>query len=159
MLSSIEEVHHWLALHQFSSYLTLFASYSGADLLRLNRRDLVELCGPADGIRLFNALRSRTLCTVYVCLEGKTGTHLLVIPTLPPDHCDLLSVYQAVSLEQLTATEFLCKLAEKVGLKPCQVSCVLQLTGSGLLVMVDDTVYRVQCALIVAASTASAGCT
>ena len=55
-------------------------------------------------------------------------------------NCDVLSVYQALSLEQLTATEFLCKLSEKVGLKPGQVSCVLQLTNSGLLVMVDDTV-------------------
>ena len=72
--SSIEDVQLWLTGHHFSTYLTLFGNYSGADLLRLSRRDLVELCGPADGIRLFNSLRSRTLCTVYVCLEDKSGT-------------------------------------------------------------------------------------
>ena len=73
VMSSIEETHQWLATHHFSAYLSVFASYSGADLLRLSRRDLVELCGPGDGIRLFNALCSRSLRTLYVCLEDKTG--------------------------------------------------------------------------------------
>ena len=49
-------------------------------------------------------------------------------------------MFQAVCLEQLTAHELQSKLSEKVGLQACQVSCVLQLTGSGILVMVDDTV-------------------
>ena len=97
MMSSIKEAHHWLAAHYFSSYLSLFASYNGADLLRLSRRDLVELCGPADGIRLFNALRSRTLRTVYVCLEGKTGrptATVLYITSVAcaPSQCTRLSV-------------------------------------------------------------------
>jgi transcription factor CP2-like protein len=126
VMSSIREAHQWLATHHFSSYLSLFSSYSGADLLRLSRRDLMELCGPADGIRLFNALRSRSLRTVYVCLGDKT-------------------VYHILTLEQLTAQELLYKLAEKVGLQLCQVSCVLQLTSSGILVMVDDTVVRNMC--------------
>ena len=50
-------------------------------------------------------------------------------------------MYQAISLEELTAREFAGKLAEKVGLKYSQVSSVLQLTSSGILVMVDDTVH------------------
>lgn len=32
---------------------------TGSDLLKLTRDDLVQICGPADGIRLFNALKSR----------------------------------------------------------------------------------------------------
>lgn len=31
----------------------------GADLLRLSRNDLIQLCGPGDGIRLNNALQAR----------------------------------------------------------------------------------------------------
>lgn len=54
------------------------------------------------------------------------------------------SVYQALCLEQLTTDELLCKLSEKVGVQPNEVSCVLQLTSSGLLVMVDDTVSIAQ---------------
>lgn len=38
----------------------------GSDLLKLTRDDLVQICGPADGIRLFNALKSRCVC-VCVC--------------------------------------------------------------------------------------------
>ena len=52
----------------------------------------------------------------------------------------LLSVYQALSLELLTAAEFIAKLTEKVGLKQNEVSSVIQLTNSGILVLVDDTV-------------------
>ena len=49
-------------------------------------------------------------------------------------------VYQAVCLERLTAQEMLAKLSEKVGLQACQVSSLLHLTSSGILVLVDDTV-------------------
>lgn len=31
----------------------------GADLLKMSRDDLVQVCGPADGIRLFNAIKGR----------------------------------------------------------------------------------------------------
>ncbi len=31
----------------------------GTDFLRLSRKDLMDICGPADGIRLFNALHSQ----------------------------------------------------------------------------------------------------
>ena len=31
----------------------------GSDFLRLSRKDLMDICGPADGIRLFNALHSQ----------------------------------------------------------------------------------------------------
>ena len=56
-------------------------------------------------------------------------------------HLLLLSVYQALSLELLTAEEFIAKLTEKVGLKQNEVSSVIQLTSSGILVLVDDTVH------------------
>lgn len=31
----------------------------GVDLLKLTREDVIQICGPADGIRLFNALKGR----------------------------------------------------------------------------------------------------
>lgn len=33
--------------------------FAGADLLKLTREDVIQICGPADGIRLFNALKGR----------------------------------------------------------------------------------------------------
>ena len=52
-----------------------------------------------------------------------------------------VAVYQALSLEKLTAQEFIAKLTEKVGLEQNMVSSVIQLTNSGVLVLVDDTVH------------------
>ena len=44
--------------------------FSGCDLLRLSRDDLIQICGLADGIRLNNALQSKTMrpkLTIYLC--------------------------------------------------------------------------------------------
>ena len=53
-------------------YFTLQFVYflTGCDLLRLSRDDLIQICGLADGIRLNNALQSKTLrpkLTIYLC--------------------------------------------------------------------------------------------
>ena len=58
--SSELEAQQWLADHRFGTFLSLFSSYCGADLLRLSRKDLMDLCGPADGIRLYNTIHSRS---------------------------------------------------------------------------------------------------
>ncbi|KAL2293873.1 hypothetical protein Nmel_018939, partial [Mimus melanotis] len=47
---------------------------NGADLLKLTREDVIQICGPADGIRLFNALKGRMVrprLTIYVCQESQ----------------------------------------------------------------------------------------
>ena len=72
----MQETHDWLAQNRFTSYVSLFANYTGADLLRLTRRDLIELCGAADGIRLFNTLRSRTVKVVYITMGQEKGVFL-----------------------------------------------------------------------------------
>lgn len=47
-------VEDWLVRNRFSILAPVFASYTSNDLLRLSKDDVVKLCGPADGIRLFN---------------------------------------------------------------------------------------------------------
>lgn len=34
-------------------------SVVGADLVKMSKNDFVQICGPADGIRLFNAIKGR----------------------------------------------------------------------------------------------------
>lgn len=98
--ASIQDAQKWLLKNRFSSYTRLFSHFSGtrtlsntlnhgcnvvtvilqvtyptcclgSDLLKLTRDDLVQICGPADGIRLFNALKSRCVCVgVFVCVWG-----------------------------------------------------------------------------------------
>uniref|UniRef100_A0A3Q4I9Y4 Transcription factor CP2-like 1 n=1 Tax=Neolamprologus brichardi TaxID=32507 RepID=A0A3Q4I9Y4_NEOBR len=56
----------------FSPFSRLFTSFSGADLLRMTREDLIQICGPADGIRLFNTMKGRCVqprLTIYVCQQ------------------------------------------------------------------------------------------
>lgn len=49
----------WLNLHRLGQYVTTFAQFSGADLLRMTKEDLVQICGLADGIRMYNTLHSK----------------------------------------------------------------------------------------------------
>ena len=36
-----------------------FFNFVGADLLRLTKQDMIQILGPADGIRLHNSLQAR----------------------------------------------------------------------------------------------------
>lgn len=49
----------WLNLHRLNQYVTTFSQFTGADLLRMSKEDLVQICGLADGIRLYNTLHSK----------------------------------------------------------------------------------------------------
>ncbi|XP_062931654.1 alpha-globin transcription factor CP2 isoform X5 [Cynocephalus volans] len=67
------EAQQWLHRNRFSTFTRLFTNFSGADLLKLTRDDVIQICGPADGIRLFNALKGRMVrprLTIYVCQES-----------------------------------------------------------------------------------------
>lgn len=65
-----DEVSQWLESHRFQAFVNTFQNFSGSDLLRLYRDDLIQICGLADGIRLFNTLKARSvrpMLTLYVC--------------------------------------------------------------------------------------------
>ena len=66
--STVDHARTWLTANRFGQFLSLLANYICQDLLRLSRRDLVDLCGAADGIRLYNALRSHTVKVVYIAM-------------------------------------------------------------------------------------------
>uniref|UniRef100_A0A8U8BP33 Uncharacterized protein n=1 Tax=Geospiza parvula TaxID=87175 RepID=A0A8U8BP33_GEOPR len=53
------ETQQWLLRRRFSSCARVFANFTGADLLKLSRRDLIQICGAPDGIRLCHALAGR----------------------------------------------------------------------------------------------------
>ncbi|MEQ2232020.1 Transcription factor CP2-like protein 1 [Ilyodon furcidens] len=70
--SSPQDTQQWLHHRRFSPFSRLFSSFSGADLLRMSREDLIQICGLADGIRLFNAMKGRSIqarLTIYVCQQ------------------------------------------------------------------------------------------
>lgn len=49
----------WLNMHRLGQYVPTFSQFSGADLLRMSKEDLVQICGLADGIRMYNTLHSK----------------------------------------------------------------------------------------------------
>lgn len=58
----------------------------GADLLKLTREDVIQICGPADGIRLFNALKGRWVffngIPSHECIILCITNERLVIPSV-----------------------------------------------------------------------------
>lgn len=120
------EVTSWLHQNRFASYVHLFQNFSGADLLRLSRDDLIQICGLADGIRLNNALQARCVrprLTIFVCQEG--------------DHA-----YHAVFLDNPTSREITQKLADLFTLEVHQISEMFWQGPSGIHIVVNDEVVR-----------------
>lgn len=57
--STQTQLTQWMTYHRLTSYLTLFSNFTGADLLRMSKDDLVQICGLPDGIRLYNILHAK----------------------------------------------------------------------------------------------------
>ena len=57
--ASAAQTSQWLQSNRFAALARTFGHFSGADVLRLTRDDLIQICGLADGIRLFNALHAK----------------------------------------------------------------------------------------------------
>ena len=57
--ASAHQTAQWLQTNRFSSQVRTFSRFAGADILRLSREDLIQICGLPDGIRLFNALHAK----------------------------------------------------------------------------------------------------
>lgn len=49
----------WMNMNRLSQYASTFSSFTGADVLRMSKDDLVQICGLADGIRMYNTLHSK----------------------------------------------------------------------------------------------------
>uniref|UniRef100_A0A8C7XZ57 Upstream-binding protein 1 n=1 Tax=Oryzias sinensis TaxID=183150 RepID=A0A8C7XZ57_9TELE len=143
--ASIQETQKWLLKNRFDSYTRLFSHFSGSDLLKLTRDDLVQICGPADGIRLFNALKSRSVrprLTVYVCRESPQQSPLL------ERHCSSengddgvsprLHVYHALYLEELTAAELIRKMACVCSIPLGKINQVYRQGPTGIHILLSD---------------------
>ncbi|XP_005094032.1 transcription factor CP2 [Aplysia californica] len=120
------EVAQWLHYHRFSNYVRVFQSFSGADLLRLSRDDLIQICGLADGIRLDNALQARSIrprLSIYICQEPE-------------------SIYHAVYMDSLTLEEFKAKLSSLFGIQTQQIGDIYMQGPSQIHILLTDEVIQ-----------------
>ncbi|KAI4544276.1 hypothetical protein MG293_004542 [Ovis ammon polii] len=140
---------------------------TGADLLKMSRDDLVQICGPADGIRLFNAIKGRNVrpkMTIYVCQEleqsrmplqqkrdGSGDPNLCVLQLGVVCAVEegegqplslLLSVYHAIFLEELTALELIEKIANLYSISPQHIHRVYRQGPTGIHVVVSNEMVQ-----------------
>uniref|UniRef100_A0A673HK79 Transcription factor CP2-like protein 1 n=1 Tax=Sinocyclocheilus rhinocerous TaxID=307959 RepID=A0A673HK79_9TELE len=130
--SSMQDTQHWLHGNRFSSFCRLFSGFSGSDLLKMSREDFIQICGPADGIRLFNAIKGRCIqprLTVYVSqLQNRNQLHTKA------------AVYHALYLEDLTVLELTEKIANLYNAPSQQIRHVYRQGPTGIHVLVSDEV-------------------
>ncbi|XP_072502384.1 transcription factor CP2-like protein 1 isoform X2 [Notamacropus eugenii] len=134
--ASISETQQWLHRHRFSDYCRILANFTGADLLKLSRQDLIQICGAADGIRLSNTLKARPIrprLTLYVSPEA------LELGSETPQSTDSGS-YQQVYLEELSTAELTGKLAELLSLPANQIHRLFCQGPTGIHVLISDLV-------------------
>ncbi|KAM7344722.1 transcription factor CP2 like gemini [Cochliomyia hominivorax] len=80
--STPAQVTQWLTYHRLTTYLSTFAHFSGADIMRMSKEDLIQICGLADGIRMFNILRVKSITprlTIYISLDGNNYNAVYLI--------------------------------------------------------------------------------
>ncbi|XP_043215961.1 upstream-binding protein 1-like isoform X2 [Amphibalanus amphitrite] len=124
--ATAEQTHAWLQRRRFGPHATALCNFTGADLMRLSRDDVVQLCGLADGVRLYNSLHNKLIVprlTVYVC-----------VPPAP--------LYHAFYLYQTTHSEISRKLAALLGCSSSQLRQVCVEGPGGVPVLMTDEVVR-----------------
>lgn len=83
--SNCVEVLAWLTANRFGPFIRAFNNFSGADLLRLSKTELIEICGLSDGIRLNNCLHNQPIKprkTLYICVAGNEIFHPIYLYTV-----------------------------------------------------------------------------
>ncbi|XP_053118477.1 upstream-binding protein 1 isoform X6 [Hemicordylus capensis] len=148
--ATIQETQQWLLKHRFSTYTRLFSNFSGADLLKLTREDLVQICGPADGIRLYNALKSRSVrprLTIYVCQEQSRSVQLERQQDSGSGESrnGAIYVYHAIYLEEMAASEVTRKLALIFNIPLHQINQVYRQGPTGIHILVSDQAQLLCC--------------
>ncbi|XP_056418631.1 alpha-globin transcription factor CP2 isoform X2 [Hyla sarda] len=144
--STPQEAQQWLHRNRFAAFSRLFTNFSGADLLKLTRDDVIQICGPADGIRLFNALKGRVVrprLTIYVCQESQQlREHQQQKHENGEQGNGAFYVYHAIYLEELTSLELTEKLAQLFNISPHQINQIYKQGPTGIHVLISDEMIQ-----------------
>nr|CAB3266919.1 transcription factor CP2-like [Phallusia mammillata] len=133
--ATVAQTQDWLQRNRFGSFIKTFNNYTGADLLTLSRDDITQICGHADGIRLYNALRAKNVqprLTLYLTPATIGGDNELCI-------------YKAYYLERATVAELAkatsdCIFDTGEGSRPNISRILYQPPRSSIHVLVTDEV-------------------
>ncbi|XP_077315596.1 transcription factor CP2-like protein 1 isoform X1 [Lithobates pipiens] len=136
--ASISDTQQWLLRNRFSNYCRTFSNFTGADLLKLSRRDLTQICGVADGIRLSHALTARSVrprLTLYISSEslGKNQNEA---------DSNQTALYQEIYLENATVAELTNKLADLFSVPANHILRISRTGPHGIHILLSDTIVR-----------------
>ncbi|KAG8429899.1 hypothetical protein GDO86_018914, partial [Hymenochirus boettgeri] len=135
--ASITETQQWLVRNRFSNYCRTFSNFTGADILKLSRKDLTQICGVADGIRLAHSLTARSVrprSTLYISTERTGKKH--------SSNDTSQTVYQEVYLEDMTAAELTTKIADLFGIPANHIQRISKTGPQGIHILLTDTMVR-----------------
>jgi hypothetical protein len=121
-----EQTSAWLVRNRFDRYLETFSSFSGADMLRMSREDLIQICGQADGIRLYNAVHLKTIAPklkIYVCRQNTP-------------------IFNAIFLSAHSNMELLQKLSALMGISQDQVHDIYMEGPHSIHVQLNNDLIR-----------------
>uniref|UniRef100_A0A671XRM3 Transcription factor CP2-like 1 n=1 Tax=Sparus aurata TaxID=8175 RepID=A0A671XRM3_SPAAU len=145
--SSPQDTQQWLHRHRFSPYSRLFTSFSGGDLLRMSREDLIQICGPADVKIKLQCLLTFSRCiqprlTIYVCQQQARHQ-----PAIKPGGGETVclcfpAVYHALYLEELTLLDRSEKIALLYSITPQQITHIYRQKSNGIHVLVSDEMVQ-----------------
>lgn len=117
----------WLRASRFQAFETTFTNFSAADILRLSRDDLIQICGIADGIRLFNALHSKAptpKLRLYFAIENTNG----------------VLIWRVIYLDNLTSGALATKLLATFNLPNDRLHSILLQGPQAIHVLVSNDV-------------------
>ncbi|KAF5297556.1 hypothetical protein FQR65_LT09987 [Abscondita terminalis] len=117
---------HWLNVNRFDKYSPTFVNFCGADMLRMSREDLIQICGQADGIRLYNALHSKAITPKLTIYVGRENT----------------SVFNAVFLSSYNSLELIQKLSVLTGVPQEKVRDVYMNGPQSIHVQLSNDVIK-----------------
>lgn len=103
----------------------------------MSREDLIQICGPSDGIRLFNTIKGRCIqprLTIYVCQQQPRNQ-----PQTKPGGGE---VYHALYLEDLTLGDLSEKIALLYSVTPQQISHIYRQGPTGIHILVSDEMVQ-----------------
>ncbi|KAM9296751.1 transcription factor CP2-like protein 1 [Gastrophryne carolinensis] len=136
--ASMSDTQQWLLRNRFSNYCRTFSNFTGADLLKLSRRDLTQICGVADGIRLSHALTARSVrprLTLYISAESQGKIQTVT-------DSSKTALYQEIYLEDMTAAELTNKLADLFSVPANHILRISKTGPHGIHILLSDTMVR-----------------
>ncbi|CAH8850996.1 unnamed protein product [Trichobilharzia szidati] len=116
------QITDWLCQSNFENLVETFKNFTGRDMLRLAKEDLLSICGSLEGLRLYNSLYNKPTvprCTLYMCLKGEI-------------------IYHAVMLYEMTTHELHNRIASILSCRQDHIKIICLIAENDIPVLLTD---------------------